>query len=90
MIIKKRDERDIYRIPLTQDHGQWQPHRPTKAARTQLQMAHSIYELPSKEEMIKWMHVVCGYPVKPTWIKPIKAGNYVGWPMLIERNVVRY
>ena len=36
------------------------------------------------------MHAVCGYPVNSTWIKSIKAGNYVGWPMLTERNVARY
>ena len=36
------------------------------------------------------MHGVCAYPVKSTWIKAIKAGNYVGWPMLTERNVTRY
>jgi len=34
------------------------------------------------------MHAVCGYPVKSTWLKAIKAGNYVGWPMLNECNVV--
>ena len=58
IIIVKRDERGRYRIPLTQDHGQWQPHRPTKATRRQLQLAHSVYDLPSKEEAIKWMHTV--------------------------------
>ena len=36
------------------------------------------------------MHVVCGYPVNPTWIKAINASNYVGWPMLKKRNVARY
>jgi hypothetical protein len=36
------------------------------------------------------MHAVCGYPVKSTWLKAIKAGNYVGWPMLNERNVQKY
>ena len=75
---------------MTQDHGQWQPRRPTKAARSQLHVAHSVYDLPSKEEAIKWMHAVCGYPGKSTWIKAIKAGNYVGWPMLIEHNFARY
>ena len=53
-------------------------------------MAHSVYDLPSKEEAIKWMHAVYGYPVNSTWIKAIKAGNYVGWPILTERNVARY
>ena len=36
------------------------------------------------------MHTVCGYPVKSTWLKAIKAGNYVGWPMLMKRNVQKY
>ncbi len=39
------------------------------------------------EQAIKWMHAVCGYPVKSTRIKAIKAGDYIGWSMLIERNV---
>ena len=29
----------------------------------------------------QWMHAVCGYPVKSTWLKAVKAGNYVGWPV---------
>ena len=36
------------------------------------------------------MHAICGYLVKSTWPKAIKAGNDVGWPMLTERNVQKY
>ena len=36
------------------------------------------------------MHAVCGYPVKSTWLKAVKAGNYTGWPLLTERNVSKY
>ena len=36
------------------------------------------------------MHAICGYPVKSTWIQAIKAGNYVEWPILTERNVSKY
>jgi hypothetical protein len=36
------------------------------------------------------MHTICGYPVKSTWLKAIKAGNYMGWPMLTEHNVQKY
>ncbi len=36
------------------------------------------------------MHAVCGYPVKSTWLKALKAGNYIGWPMLTECNVNKY
>ncbi len=36
------------------------------------------------------MHAICGYPVKLTWLKAIKVGNYVGWLMLNECNVQKY
>ena len=83
IIIGKRYERGRYLITLTQYHGQWQTRRPTKESRRKIQQAHSIYDLPSKEEAVKWMHTVCVYPVNYTGIKAIKVGNYVGWPMLI-------
>jgi hypothetical protein len=67
-----------------------QPRRPSKKARKALHEANSVYDLPSIEQAIKWMHAVCGYPVKSTWLRAIKAGNFVGWPMLTERNVSKY
>ena len=85
-----RDSRGRYRVPLQQRRGQWQPRQPSKKAKKILREANSVYDLPSTEQAIKWMHAVCGYPVKSTWIKAIKAGNYVGWPMLNERNVNKY
>ena len=90
ILVGKRDKRGRYRIPLPQYHGKWKPHRPAKEAKRTLQHAHSVYELPSKEEAIKWMYAVWGYPVNSTWIKSIKSGNYVGWPMLTKRNAARY
>ena len=36
------------------------------------------------------MHAVCGYPVKSTWLRAIKKGNFHGWPLLTERNVKKY
>jgi hypothetical protein len=36
------------------------------------------------------MHSVCGYPVKSTWIKAVKAGNFVGWPLLTEKNIAKH
>jgi hypothetical protein len=84
------DERGQNQIPLMQQRGQWQPRCPSKQAQKALQQANSIYDLPSTEQAIKWMHAICGYPVKLTWLKAIKASNYVGWPMLMERNVQKY
>jgi hypothetical protein len=36
------------------------------------------------------MHSIYGYPVKLTWLKAIKVGNYASWPMLTECHVQKY
>lgn len=90
ILIGVRDEHGRYRIPLIQQKGQWQPRMPRKRVNAKLQQANSVYDLPSIEQAIKWMHAVCGYPVKSTWIKAIKAGNFTGWPLLTEKNVNKY
>jgi len=36
------------------------------------------------------MHTVCGYPVKTTRSKAVKAGHFVGWPLLTEKNINKY
>jgi hypothetical protein len=90
IFIGVRDDHGRYRVPLMQNKGNWQPRTPTKKARQKLEQANSVYDLPSTEQAIKWMHAVCGYPVKSTWLKAIKAGNYIGWPLLTEHNVKKY
>ena len=77
-------------IPLVQRQGRLQPRHPSKMTRHTLHQANSVYKLPSTKHAIKWMHAVCGYPVKSTWLRAIKAGNYVGWRMVTERNVSKY
>ena len=90
ILVGVRDEQGRYRIPLLQTRGQWQPRKPTKRIRKALEKANSVYDLPSIEQAIKWMHAVCGYPVKSTWLKAVKAGNFTGWPLLTEKNVSKY
>jgi hypothetical protein len=63
---------------------------PIQTSKKALLQANSVYDLPSTKQAIKWMHPVCSYLVKSTWLKAINAGNYVGWPMLTERNVQKY
>jgi len=90
ILIGVRDGHGQYQILLMQQRGYWQPRCPSKQAQKALQQANSVYNLPSTKHAIKWMHAVCGYPVKLTWLKAIKAGNYVGWPMLTECNIQKY
>ena len=49
ILIGNRDERGRYRIPLIQNHRQYQPHMPTKEFKRKLQQAHRVYNLPSTE-----------------------------------------
>ena len=90
LLIGARDSKGRYRITLVQRRGQWQPRRPSKKAKQALQQANSVYDLPTTEQAIKWMHAVCGYPVKSTWLAAIEAGNYVGWTLLTTCNVKKY
>jgi hypothetical protein len=90
ILIGVRDSHRRYQIPLMQQREQWQLQRPSKQVQKALRQANSVYDLPSTKQAIKWMHAICGYPVKSTWLKAIKTGNYLGWPMLNERNVQKY
>ena len=36
------------------------------------------------------MHAAAGFPVKSTWLKAIKHGNYNSWPGLTYNNVAKY
>ena len=53
-------------------------------------LANNVYELPSIKAAVRFMHAVCGYPVKSTWLKAIRNKHYVGWPMLTVRNVEKH
>jgi TfoX/Sxy family transcriptional regulator of competence genes len=44
--------------------------------------AANVYNLPSIAQTIKYLHAAAGYPTEDTWIKAIKAGNYISWPGL--------
>jgi len=51
---------------------------------------NSVYDLPSTEMKIRYLHGAAGFPVKDTWIAAIKAGNYDTWPGLSAKEVERY
>mmetsp|Transcript_27774 Transcript_27774/g.57545 ORF Transcript_27774/g.57545 Transcript_27774/m.57545 type:complete len:567 (-) Transcript_27774:1911-3611(-) len=41
-------------------------------------------------DLITYLHVAAGYPVKKTWIKAIQQGHYVGWPGLTAEHVHKF
>jgi hypothetical protein len=90
ILVSVHDEHGRYRIPLMQQKGRWTPRQPKKQVTEKLRQANSVYDLPSVEQAIKWVHALCGYPIKSMWIKAVKAGNFVGWPLLTEKNITKY
>ena len=50
---------------------------------------HSAYDLPSIEDLVRYMHAAAGFPVKSTWFKAIKKGNFESWPGLNYKNTGR-
>ena len=41
--------------------------------------AYSAYDLPSVEALVRYFRAAAGYPIKDTWLKAIRAGNYSMW-----------
>jgi hypothetical protein len=42
----------------------------------------NVSSLPSIPQSIRYLHAAAGFPVEATWIKAIKAGNFITWPGL--------
>ena len=53
-------------------------------------VVNNLFELPSVEQAIRFVHACVGYPTKATWLKAIRKGNFVGWPMVTVSNVNKH
>ena len=62
---------------------------PTNTTTASLQ-AYSAYDLPSVQALVRYLHAAAGFPVRDTWLRAIKAGNYVSWPGLTYQNAAKY
>ena len=51
--------------------------------------AFSAYVIPSVEALIRYFHAAAGFPVRETWLKFIKAGNFMTWPGLTYQNAAK-
>jgi hypothetical protein len=47
-------------------------------------------DLPSMGSLVGFYHACAGFPVKQTWLKAIKAGNFNSLPGLTYANAARY
>jgi hypothetical protein len=44
----------------------------------------------NQKDLINYLHAACFSPVKSTWIKAIKNGNFSSWPGLNEHTVEKH
>jgi hypothetical protein len=51
---------------------------------------HNVYKLPSNEPTIQYLHGVAGFPAKASWLKAIRKGKYLSWPLINVKNVAKY
>ena len=52
--------------------------------------AFSDNDLPIVEALIRYFHAAAGFPVRDTWLKAIKAGNFYSWPGITYQNATKY
>ena len=50
----------------------------------------NVYELPSIEQTIRYLHAAAGFPTKTTWLAAIRQGNFNTWPLVTVSNVHKH
>ena len=51
---------------------------------------HHVYDLPSIKPAIRYLHAAAGFPTKRTWLKAIRNGSYLSWPLITIKNVNKF
>ena len=49
-----------------------------------------MYDLPSINQTVRYLHAAAGFPTEDMWIKAIKAGNYNTWPTITPTIIRRH
>ncbi len=81
-----RDGNGLWRISRDEN-------KPTQVSRRickQDEAVLSVYNLPSMSQTVRYLHAAAGFPVKDTWLKAIKNGNYETWPGLTAEVVSKH
>ena len=51
---------------------------------------NNVYETPSTEQYINYLHACTGFQKKATQIKATRLGNYTTWPVLTIKSMNKY
>ena len=50
----------------------------------------NVYELPSIERAVRYLHGAAGFPTKTTWLEAVRSGTFVSWPLINVQHVNKY
>ena len=65
----------LWRVPL-QPHSPTTKHEGISHNKTKDYTIENVYELPSAENTIRYLHACAGFPTNKYWLKAFKGGNY--------------
>ena len=51
---------------------------------------NNVYEFLSINKSVRYLHGAASFPTKATWLRSIRAGNYLTWPLINIKNVYKY
>ena len=79
----------LWRMSLLQDETSTPDITAPNAQKSTLK-AFSAYNSPNVEDLIRYFHAAAGLPVRYTWIKAIKTGNFDSWTGITYQNSTKY
>jgi hypothetical protein len=78
-----RDERGLWYVPIANETT-------IDPSLNIVESAMNVYELPSTNEVVRWMHAALGYPTKSTLLTAAKHGNLVTFPGMTPENISKH
>ena len=78
------DRTGLWKLPLDNKIKVTNMNSPTNEA------INAIFDLPSARQTFLWYHASAGFPVKESFIKAVRNGNYATWPKLTVTLIHRY
>ena len=85
-----RDEQGLWRIPLVADTNSEEKGMLIKDERFHAEAIHNVYELPSMQQVVRFLHAALGFPTKQTLIAAINNGHLNTFPGLTAHNVSKH
>ena len=77
-----RDESGLWRVPIKEKVENENTDTLILQRPLPNEAASNVYDLPSTEKMVKYLHAALGFPTKATIMKAIRSGWLIGWPGL--------